>query len=81
MKADESVSEAKCVTYRPSVYKISMARMNVLADILTNCECTGLKEDHIEMYGCVKAQPMWFSRNFPYERPWCVTGTPQSAGL
>ena len=27
------------------------------------------------MYGCVKAQSVWFSKNFPSERPYCVTGT------
>ena len=32
------------------------------------------------MYGCVQAQPVWFSRNLPYERPCCVTGTSQPAG-
>ena len=31
------------------------------------------------MYGCVKAQSVWFSRNSPYERPCCVTGTSQPA--
>lgn len=42
---------------------------------------TVLKEDHIEMYGCVKAQSVWFSRNSPYERPCCVTGTSKLTGL
>ncbi|CCL82069.1 hypothetical protein BN190_4880002 [Clostridioides difficile T14] len=33
------------------------------------------------MRGCVKAQSVWFSRNLPYERPCCVTGTGKPTGL
>lgn len=43
-KADESCPEVDCVTYRSSVYKISMVRMSVLADTLTN----------LRMYGSIK---------------------------
>ena len=34
----------------------------------------------IEMYGCVKAQSVWFSRNFPCERPCDVTGISKLTG-
>lgn len=35
-KIAESSPEVGCVTYRSSVYKISMVSMSVLADTLTN---------------------------------------------
>ena len=42
-KVAESSPEVDCVTYRPSVYKISMVSMSVLADTLTNLLMYGSK--------------------------------------
>lgn len=42
-KVAESSPAVDCVTYRPSVYKISMVRMSVLADTLTNLRMYGSK--------------------------------------
>ena len=40
-KVIESNPEVDCVTYRSSVYKISMVRMSILADTLTNSRMYG----------------------------------------
>lgn len=44
LRANESSPEVDCATYRSSVYKMSMVRMNILADILTN----------LRMYGSIR---------------------------
>ena len=40
-KVIESSPEVDCVAYRSSVYKISMVRMSILADTLTNLRMYG----------------------------------------
>ena len=43
LKVIESSPAVDCVTYRSSVYKISMVRMGTLADTLTNLRMYGSK--------------------------------------
>lgn len=42
-KVTESSPEVDCVTHRSSVYKMSMVRMSILADTLTNLRMYGSK--------------------------------------
>ena len=61
---NENAPEVGCAAYRPRVYKILMVRIHTVAGCVDeNRGCTDLKEDHVEMHGCVNAQSVWFSRN------------------